>query len=251
MEKSVSFQNSKGSHLAGILTEPDNHKFILVMAHGFSSSKNTINFVKLAERLVQKGIATFRFDFFGHGNSDGLFENITATEAVNDILQAIKFVKSQGYEKVGLLGSSFGGLASIMAASKTNDLSFLALKSPVSDYFASEKSIYSQTQLDKWQKDGFTDYIDQSKHLKLNYSYIVDMPKHDAYATAKNISVPTLVVHGNQDEEVPYTQSQKLIQCLPNSKLITIDGADHRYTTESHAQQMLEAITNFVVENSR
>ncbi len=267
MEKKTTFQNSKGSNLAAILTETGNEaprernpsealgakgdkKFVLVMAHGFMSNKNTTNFVKLTERLTKKGIATFRFDFFGHGDSDGLFKNITVSEAIDDILQAIAFVKSQGFQKVGLLGSSFGGLASILAASKTKDLSFLTLKSPVSDYPAIEKSRYSQAQLDKWERTGYIDYIDNGKHLKLNYSFISDMNNHNAYTAAKKITIPTMIVHGNKDEQVPYSQSQKLVKNLSNGVLVTIDGADHRYTTESHASQMLATITNFVVGNS-
>lgn len=53
---------------------------------------------------------------------------------MDDILQAVEFIKQSGHQKIGLVGSSFGGMASIMAASKTPDLSVLALKSPVSDY---------------------------------------------------------------------------------------------------------------------
>ena len=125
MEKKVVFQNLKGDKLAGILSETGNKEFILVMAHGFSSNKNTKNFVKLSQRLSDKNLASLRFDFWGHGESDGKFEEITISEAVDDILQAIKCVKELGYKKIGLLGSSFGGISSIMAASKTKDLSFL------------------------------------------------------------------------------------------------------------------------------
>ena len=87
MEKKIEFYNSTGQKLVGILTKSKRNDFILMMAHGFSSNKNTMNFVRLAESLDKEGIPSLRFDFFGHGESDGLFENITITEAVDDILQ--------------------------------------------------------------------------------------------------------------------------------------------------------------------
>src|SRR3972149_4115310 len=113
MEEKTSFQNSKGDKLVGIVNKSNNKDWILIMAHGFSSNKNTKNFVKLSEMLRTKGISSFRFDFWGHGESDGKFENITISEAVDDILNAIKFVKELGYKNIGLLGSSFGGISSI------------------------------------------------------------------------------------------------------------------------------------------
>lgn len=106
---------------------------IIILVHGHSSNKNTKNFVRLKNILAKNNVATFRFDIHGHGESEGNFEETTASEATDDILQAIKFLKKKGYKKIGLVGSSFGGLASIMATSKTKNLILLALKSPVSN----------------------------------------------------------------------------------------------------------------------
>lgn len=251
MKKKIEFYNSNGQKLAGILSEASTKDFILVMAHGFSSNKNTENFVKLAESLADKKIPSLRFDFYGHGDSEGKFEEITISEAVDDILQAISFVKSLGYSRIGLLGSSFGGISSIMAASKTNALKFLALKSPVSDYWALEKEKYSPEELAEWKRVRYIDYIDDDKHLKLNYSFVDDFDNHNAYEAAKKIGVPTLIVHGDADTDVPFAQSQKLIICLANGKLHVVLGADHRYTDEGHAKEMRDAFFNFIVENSR
>lgn len=250
MNKQLTFNNLKGDKLIGILNETNNKDWVLVMAHGFSSNKNTNNFVKLSEMLGEKEIATFRFDFWGHGESDGKFEDITVSEAVDDILNAIRFIKGLGYKNIGLLGSSFGGISSIMAASKTSDLSFLTLKSPVSDYWGLEKGRYTQEELDEWKNRGFREYEDDGKLLKLNYSFVKDFDNNDAYEAAKNIKIPTLIVHGDADHDVPYSQSQKLVSLLPSANLVTIKGADHRYTTENHAQQMLTAFYDFVLEQT-
>lgn len=251
MKEYIYFKNSKGDKLVGILTKTNHKDWILIMAHGFSSNKNTKNFVKLSEMLQEKDISTLRFDFWGHGESEGKFENITISEAVDDILRAIKFVKGLGYRKIGLLGSSFGGISSIIASSKTNELSFLALKSPVSDYWEIERERYTKEELDNWKNKGFREYEDDGRFMKLNYSFVEDFDNNNAYEAAKNIKISTLIVHGDLDDDVPYSQSQKLVSILPNAKFVTIKGADHRYTESNHAEQMLQVFCNFVLEQTR
>jgi dipeptidyl aminopeptidase/acylaminoacyl peptidase len=251
MEEIVEFQNSKGNKLVGILNKTDNKDWILIMAHGFSSNKNTKNFVKLSQMLSLKSVSTFRFDFWGHGESGGKFEDITISEAVDDILNAIKFIKGLGYKKIGLLGSSFGGISSIMASSKTTDLSFLTLKSPVSDYWELEKGRYTKEELEDWKNKGVREYEDDGKFMKLNYSFVEDFDNNNAYEVAKDIKIPTLIVHGDSDDDVPYSQSQKLVSILPNAQLITIMGANHRYTEADHAEQMLNAFYGFILRQTK
>ncbi len=119
MDSKIFFKNSKGNKLCGIVNNPSKSKVkpIIVLAHGFSSNKNSGTYTVLTERLAKYNISTLRFDFYGHGESEGRFEDITISEAVDDILQAIKYLKLQGYKKIGLMGSSFGGISSIIAAS--------------------------------------------------------------------------------------------------------------------------------------
>jgi len=154
MVKKLFFQNSKGDKLCGLLSNPtnDKNKPVIIMVHGFSSNKNTIKYTKLQDILNPKGISAFRFDLWGHGESEGTFADITISEAVDDILQAISFLKKQGYTRIGLIGSSFGGISGIMAASKTSDLLLLGLISPVSNYEEKEIMTKSSNELDDWKK---------------------------------------------------------------------------------------------------
>jgi len=66
------------------------------------------------------------------------------------------------------------------------------------------------------------------------------------FAAAKKITIPTLIVHGNQDEEVPVSQSRQLVQTLQNGTLIEIKGADHRYSGKGQMEQLISAIDDFV-----
>lgn len=254
MEKKIYFQNSKGDKLCGVIINPSGSKErpIIVMAHGFSTSKNSASLTAISEKLNNNSISTLRFDFYGHGESEGSFEDITVSEAVDDILQAIRYLKSKGYKKIGLMGSSFGGIASIMAASETNDLYVVALKSPVSDYETKEVIVKSEEELEEWREKGYRYYVSgDGRKLKLNYSFFEDAVKNNGYEAAPRIQAPTLIVHGDNDESVPYEQSVKLSKIIPNCLLHTVRGAGHQYDKPEHWDEMLQTITNFVVEYSK
>ncbi len=249
MEQDVYFQNSKTNKLFGVLSNPNSDitSPIIIIVHGHSSSNKSKNLVKLSEMLNEKGIASFRIDLYGHGQSEGKFEEATVSEAVDSILSAIKYVKSNGYTKIGLVGSSFGGIASIIAASKTQDLFVLALKSPVSNY--SDLYLWRGTSIGDWKEKGYREYPTKTGMGRLNYVFYEDAIQNDGYEVAKNISIPTLIVHGDADDEVPAEQSIKLSKLLPNCKLNIVKGADHTYTNETHSEQMLQEILNYILKN--
>lgn len=248
MEKAFVFKNTKGDNLSGILTtsQDDTSQPIIILVHGFSSHKNKKALVALSAVLNKNNIATFRFDFYGHGESEGDFENITITEAVDDILQAIHFVKSLGYTKIGLVGSSFGGIASIMAASQSPELFVLGLKSPVSDYWEVIKGQYSEEELQQWEKIGHRNHHNK----KLNYTFIEDFNNNDAYKKAPKITMPTILVHGDADETVPVSQSIKLAKLIPNCQFVVIKNADHKYSNDDHMQELVQAISEFIMKTN-
>lgn len=252
--KKVSFTNTKGDRLVGIISNKvrSKDKPIIILAHGFTSSKDSGTYTTLAEELEKQDIASFRFDFFAHGESEGNFADITVSEAVDDILQAIKYLKIQGYKHIGLMGSSFGGLSSIMAASKTNDLFILALKSPVSNYLQKEIETKTEKELDEWKEKGYRYYVDnKGKKYKLNYTFFEDFENNNGWEIAHKIKVPTLIVHGNKDKAVPYQHSVRVSKLFPNCILHTVKNANHFYEKQEQFREMTDTLTNFIVKHSK
>ncbi len=221
------------------------------MCHGFSTSKDSRTYVRLEEILNDKEISTFRFDFYAHGESEGKFEEITTSEAVDDVQNAIEFLKKSGYEKIGLMGSSFGGLASILIASRSDDLFLLALKSPVSDYISMAHTRRSEEEINDWKNKG---YIELNSNIeerrRLNYSFYEDADQMDAYEAARKIKIPALIVHGDEDETVPVEQSIKTARLIENCRLEIIKGCDHIYSKPEHFEKLLILVSGFIVENS-
>jgi dipeptidyl aminopeptidase/acylaminoacyl peptidase len=253
MKEKIFFNNSKGNKLCGILSNPTSKKEkpIIILCHGFSTSKEGRTYVRLEEILNDKGISTFRFDFFGHGESEGKFEEITTSEAVDDIQQAIKFLQEAGYKKIGLVGSSFGGMASIITASKTSALYVLALKSPVSDYMDMIHTREDEKEIEKWRQQGFVEVSGVGGETrKISYSFYEEAEEIKAYEAAQKIKIPTLIVHGDKDETVPLEQSKKTASLIENCRLEIIGGGDHTYSEPEHFEKMLDLISEFIVEQS-
>jgi dipeptidyl aminopeptidase/acylaminoacyl peptidase len=249
-KRKIFFPNGKGHQLCGILSDPsgDKSRPLAVLCHGFTTSKDGRTYVRLEEILNQKTFSTFRFDFFGHGESEGEFADITVSEAVHDVQNAIRFVKDSGYERIGLVGSSFGGFASILTAGQSDDLFVLALKSPVSDYLGLLIARDHDIDVETWRQEGYiTVEGTYGKNLRLNYSFFADAERMQSYAFAEKIAAPTLIVHGDKDETVPLAQSQKAADLIPNCRLEVIKGADHVYSDPEHFERMLDLISNFVV----
>jgi dipeptidyl aminopeptidase/acylaminoacyl peptidase len=200
--------------------------------------------------LNREEFSIFRFDFFGHGESAGKFEEITISEAVDDVQSAIRFVKDSGYKRIGLMGSSFGGFASLLTAGQSDDLFVLALKSPVSDYLGLLIARDHRRNIETWRKEGFiTVEGADGERLRLNYTFFEDAEKTNGYAIAGYISAPTLIVHGDRDETVPLSQSQKIAALIPDCNLKVIRGADHVYSVPDHFESLLKLISDFIILN--
>ena len=190
MKGKIWFESPSGNRICGILSSTDNMDFVTILCHGFASSKEGKTSLELEKALNKENVSTLRFDFFGHGESSGKFEAITISESVDDALSAIEFARKKGYKHIGLIGSSFGGMASLVAASKSNDLSFLVLKSPVSAFLGKIVAQKSNCSLGEWEKKGSIDYANNSgEKLKLNYSFYKDSAKIDGYSCAKKIKI--------------------------------------------------------------
>lgn len=253
MRKKVFFPDSQGIKVCGLLSNPTSNfdSLITISCHGFLSSKESRTNTFLETRLDEAGLSMLMFDFFGHGESEGDFAELTISAAVDDVLSAIAFLKQTGYKRIGLVGSSFGGMASLLAAAKATDLAFLALKSPVIHYPSMMKSLHGEPMLEIWRRKGFADVEgpDGKKH-KLKYEFFVDSRTKDGYRACEKIVIPALIVHGDQDEIVPVAQSQKASGLIKDCRLEIINGADHRYTRPRDFEKMLDLISGFVRQHS-
>lgn len=252
MQQKLYFQNSKGNKLCGVLSDPnpEKHLPVVVLCHGFASNKDRPTYIKLQGLFNDRSIATFRFDFYGTNESAGKFEDITLSEAVDDTLNAIQFLQTKGYVSFGLIGSSFGGMTSLLTAANSKDLKVLALRAPVTDYLEKIIAKISNEEIAAWKNNGFILYHQSDGNKpRVNYSFFLDAEKADGKAAARKIGIPTIIVHGDADQSVPIEQSRKTATLIKNCRLEIIKGADHRFTKPEDNERCMDLIVEFVAKH--
>jgi len=134
IEEDVIFKTSRGLKLSGAILATDSGlQDVVVFAHGTTSSKASPRNRGIAERLLRSGIASFLFDFTGHGESDGIFEQSTQDQQLYDLISALDFLDEQRYIKprfIGINGSSTGGTVAVRAASDDPRIQVMVLRVP-------------------------------------------------------------------------------------------------------------------------
>lgn len=248
MDQDFSFLDPLGHRVAAVLATPTTHTDrIAVLCHGFLSGRRSTTNKTLTRLLNDQGIATFAFDFFGQGDSEGPFEALTTTIAVAQANAALDLVRQKGFGRLGLMGSSFGGLVAILTAAQRHDLACLALKCPVVDFAEELRLTLGTTEMGRWKEtDTIPNIMGGTERIGLRYAFYEDSLHHIAYEPAKAITAPTLIVQGDRDECVPLHQSQELAAALTCPKRMELlAGADHQFTNGPDFQRMTTLIAEW------
>lgn len=248
-EQNLVFHDPDGRRVAAVLALPARPATsAAVLCHGFLSGKNSTTNKTLTRMLTEQGIATLRFDFFGQGESDGPFEQITNTLAVGQASAAIDWMRQHGYGRIGLMGSSFGGLVSILTAARRTDLACLALKCPVVDFAEELRLGFGPEEMARWKAtDTIPNIMGGSERIRLRYAFYEDSLQRIAYEPAQSITAPTLIVQGDADEHVPLHQSRQLIDALRGPKRLEIlPGADHQFTKGADFIRMTHLLADWL-----
>jgi len=254
MKKEIEILDSAEHKVSGALSIPKNASLVVVMSHGLTSNRNTRLFLELEKEFNSEGIGTLRYEYYGHGSAYGhktraVSSDITITKAAESLRAVVKYIRQKGNYDVGLLGSSFGGLVSLVVASKDKKIKFLALRSPVTNpiKFWNERIRGPKNKiLEKWEKDDIFHYKRGGEDYILKWGFWKDMQGYDAFNLAKGISCPTFVVHGNKDRIVPIKYSKAFAK-ITGIKLNVINGADHHYSKPKHYLEMKKLIKHFIL----
>ena len=112
-----------GDHgrLAAIIQKPELKQGeqcpMVVFCHGFGGRKEGALFELITDSLQKHGVASIRFDFNAHGESEGKFEDMTVPNEIVDAKKVVEYVRDLRYvSKVALVGHSQGGVVAAMTA---------------------------------------------------------------------------------------------------------------------------------------
>lgn len=92
-------------------------------------------FVSLARELTARGYHVLRFDYMGHGDSDGEFEQSTISSRLSDLSCAVAVLRQEigSDARVGLLGLRLGALLAAVHAERDPKIDSLILWEPLTD----------------------------------------------------------------------------------------------------------------------
>lgn len=133
------FFKNDNYQLFGILHSPDQHhgEYGYVLCHPFLEEKLWTHrvFVNFARELCARGYPVLRFDYMGHGDSDGCFEDSNIESNLSDIQAAVRYVKDKcsSVKKICLVGLRFGAMLAARVAEVDASINRLILWDPVLD----------------------------------------------------------------------------------------------------------------------
>ena len=224
---------------------------MVILSHGFGMNMDYGLWLPLTEALNAKGVGTVRFDFNGHGKSEGLFQDMTVPNEIEDLLAVIAWVSKQAITaNISLVGHSQGGVVTSMVAGQCGSgqihcevlLSAAAVLREDALKDNTMGTLYNPWNLDKeW-------YDMPWGGQRLGREYIRTAMSLPIYETAALFTGPALIVNGMRDTVVPYTYAQLYHEVLKNSELALLPDEDHVYSVcpQYLVKLVADWITKFV-----
>ena len=205
---------------------------MVVFCHGFGGTKEGPLFEIIADSLVAHGIASIRFDFNGHGESEGDFQDMTVPNEIEDAKHVIAYVSDLRYvDGIALVGHSQGGVVAGMTAGELGSdiIRSVVLMAPAA--VLRDDAIRGSTMgsmYDPLDPPAVVELFGGAK--KLGREYIKSAFTLPIYETSARYSGPALIVHGTGDRVVPYTYGERYHALWPDSELIILDAFDHGFS---------------------
>jgi len=246
----VTIDGSKGK-LAAIIQKPqlsqDQQCPLAILSHGFGANKDMQLFQVIADTLQQHGIATLRFDFNGHGESEGLFEEMTVPNEIEDLQKVIEYASDLRYvSSIALAGHSQGGVVTAMTAGQSDQgsISAVALLAPAA--VLRDDAIRGNTFGASYDPLNPPATINLFSGMKLGGEYVKTAFYLPIYETAARYKGPALTIHGTADRIVPYTYGERFHDTWPGSTFILLDGFDHGFSQNPYG--VCKMVTDFFIE---
>ena len=248
MQKSIEVEH-KGQMLRGMQHIPEGSNLpAVILFHGFTGTKLEPHrfFLKISRALEKKGIASFRFDFLGSGESDGEFEEMTVLREVAEAKTILEFVQSHpsiDKNNIIVLGFSMGGLvASLLAGDQPDDIKKLILLAPAG----------TLPQIIEKQMD-FATFIEDLNAYDLGGNllgkdFITELKGLEVWEHSAKYKNDVLLIHGTNDQAVHVEVSSIYrTKCYPHASLLHIEGADHTFNSFLWEREVIDAICNFCI----
>jgi pimeloyl-ACP methyl ester carboxylesterase len=222
----------------------------VVWLNGYRSDMDSTKATALDAEAERRGLGLLRFDYSGHGRSEGRLEDGTISRWLEETLALLR-AESEGPQI--LVGSSMGGYLALLAARALNEageterVKGLILIAPAVDF--TEALIWA-----KAPDEGRRAIMEQgvwrqpsaysSEPNCFTRDLIEDGRKHLLLGGMIRTRAPTAVLQGMRDEDVPFAHALALMQRFggdPATLTLVKDG-DHRLSRPQDLELMFAAL---------
>lgn len=217
----------------------------IIFCGGFRSDMAGTKALALEAHCASTGRACTRFDYRGHGESDGAFTDGTIGSWLDDTLAVLDQV-ARG--PVVLVGSSMGAWIALLAARLRPDrVKGMVLVAPAVDF--TEVLIWERLPANDratLERDGVwlrvSDYVEEPDQITLRL--IEEGRNHLLFGQPIPFDGPVRILHGMEDETVPWQFATRTAQSLTSADVIVtlVKDGDHRLSDEGNLTRIMGAV---------
>jgi len=187
---------------------------VIVVSHGYPFDKgNVLSFAP----FLHPNYNLLFFDFRAMGKSGGKYTTAGYKE-INDFNAAVDYLNDRGFKKIGTIGFSLGASTAIMADNP--HVKAIVADSPYANLQKMVEQQYSIFSILKWPFVFLTNIYGR-------LLFKIDISQVSPALAAKNSSIPILLIHGKNDNEIPVENSEIIHKANPKNELWILDNVGH------------------------
>ncbi len=257
----VAFTARDGLKIPTLVTIPRDHVAdmknlpAVIMPHGGPASYDQIGFDFIAQALSEQGYIVIKPQF--RGSSGFGIDHLVAGygewggKMQDDISDAVKFFTDQKIidpTRVCILGASYGGYAALAGGAFTPELYKCVVSiNGIGDLYDFRSWIKSETGRSSeavayWETQIGDDNFTKAGAKERSPAHFVE-----------NFKAPVLLIHGEDDEVVPPSQSKGMYKALKKAdkpvEYVGLEGDDHYLSLGETRIQSLKAAIEFINKN--
>jgi pimeloyl-ACP methyl ester carboxylesterase len=225
---------------------------VFVWFCGFKSDMESLKATAVADWARERGAGCLRFDYSGHGRSEGRFEEGTVSRW---LAEADAVVRQAGKGPFVFVGSSMGGwiallLARGLAPQMSEALRGIGLIAPAWDMTRLMWENAPDEAREAIERDGI--YFRPSRYGDGPYPIarrlIEDGERHLFGAGPVSVGSPVRILHGRQDPDVPWMRSIQLIDVLQPAdvRLTIVKDGEHRMSRPQDLRLLYATLSEFL-----
>lgn len=220
----------------------------LLFVPGYHSDMQSRKAQAISEWAAEHGYSSTRFDYQGHGHSSGKFEDGTLGCWIDDALAVLDSV-TEGPQI--LIGSSMGGWIAIRLALLRPHRIVGLIGIAAAPDFTEDLITPSLTDQQRLQSSGVLVLPDDD--FVITAEFMQEARQHLVLREELPINIPVRLLHGMADQDVPWSVSRRLAECLTGTdvRLTLIKDGQHRLSRESDLKILRYQIGELVSSMSR